>query len=137
MLVLELVAYYAIDSFAQTLSLRRADNAEITYLRLAILHDDLIPMIVDGVTEADVTSLQNRVGLLNAPAEAVLHARSPVWVVVVRSDEIRQVDAIHFVGILIGLTRVANLDQVDDTAETGDGLWRTWWWRTRGRRRRA
>src|ERR1700693_1763777 len=34
--------------------------------------------------------------------------------------------AIHFVGILISLARITNLNQVNHTSETGDGRWRTW-----------
>ena len=53
-LVLQSVANSTINEFPQALSLIRLDDAQILHVRFPVLHDDLVPVAVDGISEADV-----------------------------------------------------------------------------------
>ena len=67
MFVLEKVPNFSVNNFPQTLSLGSCDNAQISYLRFAALHDDLIPVIVDRVAEAYITPSKTVCGSLIFP----------------------------------------------------------------------
>src|SRR5947208_13481852 len=78
-----------VHPLTETLAVSRADHTQIAQLWLAVPDDDLVPVIVDGVTETHVPALQNGVRGLDVTAKTVLYPLGNRRIVVIRSDEVR------------------------------------------------